>query len=66
MACTRTCYGVKQYDFRVKQIVVKEGKVIVAVPNLDSFDSSYYKKYWAAYDLPIHMYHFSKKVSQTF
>ena len=31
------------------------------MPNLKSYDARYYKKYWAAYDLPIHLYHFSKK-----
>lgn len=42
------------------RLLSKEGRVIIAVPNLESYDSSYYKKYWAAYDLPIHLYHFSK------
>ena len=44
----------------LKRLLSNEGKAIIAVPNLDSFDSSYYKNYWAAYDLPIHLYHFSK------
>ena len=44
----------------LKRLLSKEGKTVIAVPNLESFDSSYYKKYWAAYDLPIHLYHFSK------
>ena len=37
------------------------GKVIIAVPNLESYDAKHYKKHWAAYDLPIHLYHFSEK-----
>ena len=44
----------------MKKLLSKKGKVIIAVPNLESFDAYYYKKYWAAYDLPIHLYHFSK------
>jgi len=31
------------------------------VPNYTSFDAKYYNKYWAAYDLPRHLYHFSPK-----
>ena len=31
------------------------------MPNYTSFDATYYKKYWAAYDLPRHLYHFSPK-----
>jgi 2-polyprenyl-3-methyl-5-hydroxy-6-metoxy-1,4-benzoquinol methylase len=37
------------------------GRLIIAVPNYTSFDAKYYKKYWAAYDLPRHLYHFSPK-----
>ena len=44
-----------------KQLLSKKGKIIIAVPNLESYDAKYYKEYWAAYDLPIHLYHFSKK-----
>ncbi len=44
----------------MKKLLSKKGKAIIAVPNLESFDACYYKKYWAAYDLPIHLYHFSK------
>jgi len=43
------------------QLLSKKGKIIIAVPNLESYDAKYYKEYWAAYDLPIHLYHFSKK-----
>ena len=35
--------------------------MIVAVPNHKSYDAQYYKSYWAAYDVPIHFWHFSKK-----
>jgi len=36
----------------------KEGVLIIAVPNYTSYDAGYYKKFWAAYDLPRHLYHF--------
>lgn len=45
----------------LKRLLSADGKAIIAVPNLESFDAYYYKKYWAAYDLPIHLYHFSKE-----
>jgi 2-polyprenyl-3-methyl-5-hydroxy-6-metoxy-1,4-benzoquinol methylase len=35
------------------------GRLIIAVPNYTSFDAQFYKKYWAAYDVPRHLYHFS-------
>lgn len=37
------------------------GYLFVAVPIRDSFDAAYYKGNWAAYDLPRHLHHFSRK-----
>ncbi len=39
----------------------KDGKLIIAVPNYTSYDGQRYKEFWAAYDVPRHIYHFSKK-----
>jgi len=38
-----------------------KGILIVALPNHDSFDSKYYKTFWAAYDVPRHRVHYNKK-----
>jgi 2-polyprenyl-3-methyl-5-hydroxy-6-metoxy-1,4-benzoquinol methylase len=38
------------------------GKVVIALPNYLSFDAMYYKEKWAAWDVPRHLYHFSKPV----
>ena len=35
------------------------GALVVAVPNRDSFDSKAYRKHWAAWDVPRHLYHFN-------
>jgi hypothetical protein len=40
------------------------GTLIIAVPNFKSFDAKHYGKFWAAYDVPIHFWHFSKKAIQ--
>ena len=39
----------------------EEGTLIIAVPNFNSFDAIYYKEFWAAYDVPRHLWHFSRK-----
>jgi len=44
-----------------KRILNKNGKAIIAVPNHKSWDSSYYSEFWAAWDVPIHLWHFSKE-----
>ena len=49
------------YVEQLKTLLKKEGKIFIAVPNYQSFDSSVYKLYWAAYDVPRHLYHFTPK-----
>jgi predicted SAM-dependent methyltransferase len=44
----------------LKRLLKANGTLIVAVPNFKSFDAKYYGKFWAAYDVPIHFWHFSK------
>jgi len=34
------------------------GTLVVAVPNNKSYDAQYYGEYWAAYDVPRHLWHF--------
>ena len=36
------------------------GRVIIALPNTDSYDNTYYGKHWAGYDVPRHLYHFNR------
>ncbi|HUH35012.1 MAG TPA: class I SAM-dependent methyltransferase [Moheibacter sp.] len=38
-----------------------DGRILLALPNHQSFDAKYYKKYWAAYDVPRHLWHFCPK-----
>ncbi len=48
----------------LKRLIKPNGTVIIAVPNFNSFDANYYGKYWAAFDVPIHLWHFSKTAIQ--
>ena len=41
------------------RILKNDGVLIVAVPNHKSFDATHYRAFWAAYDVPRHLYHFS-------
>lgn len=36
------------------------GFLILALPNFKSFDASFFKNHWAAFDVPRHLWHFSK------
>lgn len=41
------------------------GNLIIAVPNPESYDAHKYGKFWAAYDVPRHLYHFTKTSMKT-
>lgn len=43
-----------------KSLLKHDGTLVVAVPNYNSYDAKYYKVFWAAYDVPRHLWHFSK------
>ena len=45
----------------LNRILCDNGKVLIAVPNQKSWDAEYYKEFWAGWDVPIHLWHFSEK-----
>lgn len=45
----------------LKSLLKQNGRLIIAVPNFNSFDAKYYKNFWAAYDTPRHFWHFNKE-----
>lgn len=51
---------------KIKSLLDKDGKIIIAVPNYQSFDGEYYKENWAAYDVPRHLYHFDRDTLKAF
>jgi 2-polyprenyl-3-methyl-5-hydroxy-6-metoxy-1,4-benzoquinol methylase len=44
----------------LKRLLKPNGTIFIAVPNFKSFDAKHYKSFWAAYDVPRHLWHFSK------
>ncbi|NHF59058.1 class I SAM-dependent methyltransferase [Flavobacteriaceae bacterium TP-CH-4] len=49
---------------KLVDLLEDEGTLIVAVPNFKSFDAEHYKEFWAAYDVPRHLWHFSRSAIQ--
>lgn len=45
----------------IKNLLADDGTLIIAVPNCNSYDAEKYGAQWAAWDLPRHLYHFTKK-----
>ena len=44
-----------------KKLLKPNGTLIIAVPNYKSYDAKYYKQFWAAYDVPRHLWHFNQQ-----
>lgn len=52
-------HDLSAYIKQLKNILKENGKLLIAVPNYTSLDAKIYHQYWAAYDVPRHLYHFS-------
>ncbi len=46
----------EKFYFKLKST----GKLIIAVPNPSSHDAKHYREFWAAYDVPRHLFHYSR------
>ncbi|CCH56603.1 Methyltransferase type 12 [Fibrisoma limi BUZ 3] len=49
----------------LKSLLTKNGSLVIAVPNSNSYDAQYFGQFWAAYDLPRHLYHFTPKTIES-
>ena len=47
------------YMNQIKRVLKKDGVALIALPNYTSKDAQHYQAYWAAYDVPRHLYHFT-------
>lgn len=54
-----------EYAAQLKNLLKPGGRIFIAVPNYTSYDAQYYKEFWAAYDVPRHLYHFSPDSMRT-
>lgn len=51
---------------KVKSLMSDDGALIIALPNHRCLDEKYYQEYWAAYDVPRHLWHWDKKSFKLF
>ncbi len=54
-------YNLEGILSQLKTRLAENGTIFIAVPNRESFDADHYKELWAGYDVPRHVWHFSKK-----
>jgi 2-polyprenyl-3-methyl-5-hydroxy-6-metoxy-1,4-benzoquinol methylase len=48
----------EDYLSKIHALLKPAGICLVALPNSSSFDAKYYKRFWAAFDVPRHLWHF--------
>lgn len=49
----------------IESLIKPGGILVIAVPNFRSYDALKYGRFWAAYDVPRHLWHFSRKAMTT-
>ncbi|GAB3501411.1 hypothetical protein GCM10027341_28210 [Spirosoma knui] len=49
---------------KLHSLLSKNGTLLIAVPNSASYDAMHFQQYWAAYDVPRHLYHFTPSTIQ--
>ncbi|GAB3546842.1 class I SAM-dependent methyltransferase [Spirosoma fluminis] len=49
---------------KLYSLLSENGTLLIAVPNSASYDAMYFQQYWAAYDLPRHLHHFTPSTIQ--
>lgn len=54
-------HDLRGYIEKFNDLLKNSGKLFVAVPNYTSHDAGVFREYWAAYDVPRHLYHFSPR-----
>lgn len=47
------------YINEINRLLKPGGTCIIALPNISSYDAYHYGRYWAAYDVPRHLWHFN-------
>ncbi|MBU3011466.1 class I SAM-dependent methyltransferase [Polaribacter vadi] len=52
--------NLEEYISTLNNLLTKNGKLIIAVPNYKSYDAKHYQQFWAAFDVPRHLWHFSQ------
>jgi SAM-dependent methyltransferase len=59
-------HNLHHYASEIKRLLKPEGICIVALPSAASFDARYYGEFWAAYDVPRHLWHFTPITLKSF
>ena len=54
-------HNINQTSQMLVDLLEEKGRLVVAVPNYESYDAVFYKSFWAGYDAPRHLWHLNQK-----
>jgi ubiquinone/menaquinone biosynthesis C-methylase UbiE len=54
------------YISEIYRMLKPGGISVIALPNCSSYDAKYYNRFWAAWDVPRHLWHFKPATFQLF
>jgi len=54
------------YISEISRILKPDGICVIALPNCSSFDAKHYNRFWAAWDVPRHLWHFNAATFRLF
>ncbi|MBE7169841.1 MAG: class I SAM-dependent methyltransferase [Williamsia sp.] len=57
-------HALHEYLEQIRNVITPGARIFIAVPNYTSYDAEVYRQYWAAYDVPRHLYHFSPQAME--
>jgi SAM-dependent methyltransferase len=55
-----------RYASEILRLLKPGGICVLALPNCSSYDAQYYREFWAAYDVPRHLWHFTPDTFKVF
>jgi len=59
-------YEPKESLKKMRNLLKDNGFILIAVPNISSFDARFYKTNWVALDAPRHLFHFTPETMRAF
>ncbi len=55
-----------KYASDIFRLLKPGGRCVIALPNCSSYDAEHYGRFWAAYDVPRHLWHFNPSTFRLF
>ena len=59
-------HDTEKYLTWINKALKSDGALLIALPNCSSFDAKHFGAFWAAYDVPRHLWHFTPQTFEPY